>query len=153
MVRYILQALDTTSQLREPRSIGHPYGRILQSATDIYMDQISFRSIATLPPVIHQMGAPNSPRKIIMTNSTYAEHVEEFGVPRCTLSQTLNEFFPILKCVSLKHLWDPIHNVDVKKEIVREAMIITTTGNKIGRETYLFNDEEAYIKEMDCQKL
>ena len=51
------------------------------------------------------MVAPKSMQKIIIVKSTYAEIIEDFGVPKDTLSQTLNILYQTLKFSSLKHLW------------------------------------------------
>ena len=45
----------------------------------------------------------------------------------------------------MKHLWDLIAVEKVTRQRFREMISIPTLKNRIGRETYILNDEEAYI--------
>ena len=54
--------------------------------------------------------------------STYDDILEEFGVPKVTLFQTLNVIFLPLKFIYLKHLWYLLVTGNVKKERVREMI-------------------------------
>ena len=78
-----------------------------------------------------------------MVKLTYVDLIEEFGVPKTPLFQTLNLLFHPLKITSLKHLWYLILIGYVKKEIVREVINIKNNNN--GRETKHLRYEEAYI--------
>ena len=53
--------------------------------------------------------------------------------------------FPPLKCTSMNRLWYVIAVGEVMSQIDREDISLTTIKNKIGRETYLLREKEAYI--------
>ena len=81
---------------------------------------------------------------IVLVKSTFADLFEEFCLPKSTICQNLNVITPLMKCNSLKHLWDLIVIWDFKKEIFRKVIRIITTKNKIGRSTYLIREDGAH---------
>ena len=75
-----------------------------------------------------------------LIKSSYYDILDFFGVPKSTLTRSLNINFPSLKCSSLKHLWDIILVGKIKKRIVREVTAKIVVKNKSGKKTYLLKD-------------
>ena len=78
----------------------------------------------------------------IMAKSTYNDLLDEFGVPKTTLWQTLNVLFPPLNFIYLNHQWDLLAVRKVVRKRVREVIGITTVKTRIGIPTNILIDKE-----------
>ena len=59
---------------------------------------------------------------IILYKSRYYEILGKLGVPKFTLTYSLNVIFPPLEYSSLKHLWDLMGVRKITRRIVREVI-------------------------------
>ena len=80
-----------------------------------------------------------------MEKSSYSYILGKFGVPKSTLTYSLNTIFPLLIFFSLEHLWDIMSVGKITKIIVREVIEKIVFKGKGGNKTYLIKDKEAYI--------
>ena len=69
-----------------------------------------------------------------MVKSSYTELLGGFSVPKTTIWKKIDLLFPPLKFTSLKPLWDLIAVGNVKRQIFREVIRLTTI-KKSFRET------------------
>ena len=71
----------------------------------------------------------------ILEKSRYSDILGKFGVPKFTLTGSLNVIFPRLKFSSLKYLWDLMGVDKITKRIVREVMAKIFFNKKSGNKT------------------
>ena len=80
-----------------------------------------------------------------LDKSIYSEIFVKCGLPKSTLTYSLNVIFPSLKCSSLKHLLYIMGIGKITKIIVREVIDKIVVKEKRGNKTYLIKEKEAYI--------
>ena len=79
----------------------------------------------------------------VLSNTSYAHLTSEYGIPHSTLKRYLAKIYQPLQCRNAQHAHEKLKKGEVLRSKVLDTIKMTVHKIKIGRPTYLNQDEEA----------